>query len=604
LTTTRQRVLLGGLLLAAAGLRFTGLAWGLRHRPHMDERYFVDNVALMIAEGDLDHRFYEYPGLFFYLLLPAALIAGAVPPAPQAYLAARATVALFGVVSVGLVYLLGKRVAGPRAGLLAAALLAISPVEVHTAHMVRPDVALESLVLLALLAFGRAGGRWRDDALAGSALGAAAAVKFTGLLLVPSFLAQRLLAPAARLRGILLAGLASVVVFFAFTPYAILHFDTFRTDATAQFLYHYRPPAGDAPSYGEAALRYVAVWPKALGLAGALLAGAGLITALRAWRTWTPLLLLPLTAVAVHATSHVRHDRFMLPSLGVVALLAGLAVDRLSRRHPRVALGLALASLALPAAASVGYVREVSRPGTRDLVLDWFETRVAPGAKVVTSIDSLGLGPDRYDVLRLTRIDQRSRRQALEADLIVMTDYDDGESVKDLPELFTTEPQGRFAGPRISVRGVPEERRPRYRRIALDRARLSASDKEEDLGALQDGRLDTAWRVWGSPDSNAWLQVDFTTATRLARVELCLDERGRGAGKRIEIQVAEDGRGWRPVSTLPGRPAVDEQAGMPSQVLLLEPVDARGVRILSAGAGARRWSVAELRLDALDDDRP
>src|SRR5262245_6404548 len=270
----------------------------------MDERYFVDNVALMIANRDLDHRFYEYPGLFFYLLLPGALIAGGEPPAPEPYLAARSTVAVLGVASVGLLYLLGTRVAGRRVGLVAAAFLAVSPVAVQTAHMVRPDVALETFVLLALLAFRRGGGGWRNEALAGASIGAATAVKFTGLFLVPSYLAERLLAPAPlRIGGLLLAGLASALVFLALTPYAVLHFDAFRTDATTQLLYHYRPEAGEATSYWDAARGYMAVWPGALGVPGALLAAAGLLVAARRWRTWAPLVLLPLTAVAVHATS-------------------------------------------------------------------------------------------------------------------------------------------------------------------------------------------------------------------------------------------------------------------------------------------------------------
>src|SRR6185369_9708678 len=127
----------------------------------LDEQYFVENVRGMLVRGDLHPRFYEYPNLVFYLLWPVLALADRTTLAPGGYLAARAVVAAFGVSSVLLAYWLGRRVAGVWAGMAAALLLAVSPVEVHTAHMVRPDVILESFVLLALLAFDRVGPRLR-----------------------------------------------------------------------------------------------------------------------------------------------------------------------------------------------------------------------------------------------------------------------------------------------------------------------------------------------------------------------------------------------------------------------------------------------------------
>src|SRR5207245_893514 len=115
--------------------------------------------------------------------------------------------------SVGLTYLLGRHLGGRAAGLAACLLVAVSPVEVFTAHMVRPDVALETFVLLAFLAFCRRGPEWRTDLLSGLAVGAATAVKFTGVLVAPSYLVQRLIVPGPRLRRLALAAGASLVAF-------------------------------------------------------------------------------------------------------------------------------------------------------------------------------------------------------------------------------------------------------------------------------------------------------------------------------------------------------------------------------------------------------
>src|SRR5262245_8375626 len=160
----RPLVLLVPIVLLAAALRFTGLDWGLRHPPHNDERSFVENAEHMLRARTLDHRFYEYPALFLYLLVPVQAAAG---DGPGAYLAARGLVASFGVLSVGLVGLIGMRRFGAWAGLSAAALLAVSPLEVITAHEVRPDVALESFALVALASLWALDERRRTDLRAG-----------------------------------------------------------------------------------------------------------------------------------------------------------------------------------------------------------------------------------------------------------------------------------------------------------------------------------------------------------------------------------------------------------------------------------------------------
>src|SRR5436190_10232180 len=105
------------VLVLAAFLRFTALGWGLRHEPDWDERAFVESAAWMVASGDLDHRFYEYPGLFVYAIAPAVALHDPPDVGPPAYLAARRVIAAFSVLSVVLAFALGARLGGPIVGL-------------------------------------------------------------------------------------------------------------------------------------------------------------------------------------------------------------------------------------------------------------------------------------------------------------------------------------------------------------------------------------------------------------------------------------------------------------------------------------------------------
>jgi hypothetical protein len=593
------RVVLVSILVLAAALRFVGLDWGLRHRPDLDERWFVENVGRMLAARDLDHRFYEYPGLFFYLLAP--VLAFLHPPhfGSGAYLAARAVVGAFGVVSVGLTYLLGTRLAGRAAGLTAALLVAVSPVEVFTAHMVRPDVALEAFVLLAFLSFLRLGPDARGDLLAGIAVGMATAVKFTGVLLAPSYLGQRLVAPGFRPSRLALAAGASALAFMVCSPYTILHFGEALQGAHTQVAHHYVVRGQRPESYLDMAWTYGLGLMKAFGPVALLLVAVGAVRCAREWRRWLGLLVYPVVVVAVLSTAEIHYDRHLVPAIGVLSLLAGRAVASLATRSRVAAACAALAAAALPLAASIDYVRGITVPGTRDAVVDWIDRNVPPGSRLVTTVSDLGLDRGRYEVVEVPRLDESTRPLALHADAII-TGPGDGEAlVRQLATLYAADPPNPHAGPRLVVSAPSPEQRPSYEELPLAPRWLSASEARERLPALVDGDRKTAWMTTAAQSPGAWVQIDLPRPRTVGRLELVLRGRGRTFGKNLHVFLSEDGREWTRVSVMQGRPPVAAQLPSPdgpAQVLILEPRRVRGVRIEQVGRRQRAWAVAELHL--------
>jgi len=580
--SARRAALLAILLLAAA-LRAVGLGWGLRHPPHPDEGVFLDNVALMLRAGDLDHRYYQYPGLFFYLLYPLVwlLPLGDDPPGPAAYLAARALVAAFGVAACALAYRLGREVASVRVGLLAALLLAVSPVAVETAHMVRPDVVLQAFTLAALLALLRVGPRLEGDLLSGAALGLAGAVKFTAVFLVPSYLCRRTIVPGPRLRGALAAGAAALGVFVLASPYAALHVGDFVAGARAQVGYHYQE-RGLAPiSYGRMVVFYLKVWPDALGVPAVLLCLAGLLPALRNWRVWVPFLL--------------------LPALGVAFVLAALGAEWLAGRR-RWAFGL-LAGLAaaVPLLGSLTYLRGGASPSTRDRALDAVEASAPWGSLVISSVERLGLDPSRLEVLELDGLGSGQRAQILEADFVVSADRDAPTVLAGLEKVMEAEPVNPWNGPRLTVWRVPPSARPARRALRLEPGWLSASENAAELPQAVDGRDDTWWRTEGVQRPGDWLQLTLPVPARIDRIELDVDGIGRLGARELKLLASADGVGFTEAATRPGRPRLDDQrveGKTHSQVLLLTPpVAARAVRLVLTRPGAHRWGVAEMRVD-------
>jgi hypothetical protein len=590
--STRRAALLIVLAVAAA-LRFTGLGWGLRHPPHVDEQPFVHWTFVMLRHADLDHRFYEYPGLFFYLLAPALAL---IPKGgAAAYLAARAVVASFGVASVGLVYLLGRALRCPRAGLLAAAVLAVSPNEVRVAHMIRPDVVLEAFALLALLAFSRVGEEPRWDAASGAAAAAATAVKFTGVLLGPSYLVQRLLRPGFRWTWLLWAGLAALAAFALLSPYSLLHFRDALQGAQLQATWHY-VQRGPAPTtYAQRASEYVRVVVRGLGAIGAALAVVGAVVWRRDWRRWAFVAVLPVCAVLVLASADVNRLRFLTFVTGAVALFAGVALDAITRRSVAAGAIAALVCLGLPAAESARFAFSLAQPTTKDLALDWVNAHVPAGSRILTTwVADMGLDSRRYEVVRIDHLDDDAWRQAVEADVVVCgPSLDGGDVLQRLTTVHEVLPLNRESGPRLQVRIAPRGARPRYEPVPLADVNVSASSAAPLLERLRDEDLTTAWTAEAAP---AWIEVDLPQPRTIGRIEVNVPPGTQGEAPRVVI--SEDGASWREVPTLPGRPPLDEQQGAPSHLLLMEPTRARRIR-LEQGRSPSPWSITELRIDVI-----
>ena len=583
------------ILCLAAALRFSGLSWGLRHEPRWDEAVFVTNVEKMLVERDLDHRYYEYPGLMFYLLAPVLALAEEPPFGPRAYLAARGLVAACGVLAVALAWWLGRRLGGARAGRLAALVLAVSPIDVHTAHMLRPDVPLQVLVLLGLLAFTRLGQGWWADARSGLALGAAAALKFTGVFLVPAYVISRWRAHGRRWRGAFLALVVAAATFLVLSPYVLIHAGDFYSGAQSQVTHHYE--GGDEAASGGTLAYYLGKLLWTLGPVGAVLAALGI--ALHGRRPEVQAVILhTVTTVAVLSTADVRFMRHLVPPMGGLAVLVGLGGAVVAARRPRAFWPLALAVASVPVWHSIAYVRDVARPSTWDRAVDWIDTAAPPeGASVVTELP-LGLDRGRFEVLDATGDAVLDRRLALEADLVVV--HDASETItQDFETRFVAEPRdGPANGPRIAVRSAPAALRPRYRALDLDPAWVTTSEAPDVAARLLDGDPETGLRT-PRGQRTRFVQVDLPRPQPVGRIELIAGSRPGRTRYELEVMVRRSGSGWERVPTVSARPHVIYQSGPRplSVVLLVPPEPVLGVRLVYTGAMG--WGFAELRVDAV-----
>jgi 4-amino-4-deoxy-L-arabinose transferase-like glycosyltransferase len=429
------------LVLVVAGaaiLRVWGLDHGLPHpsaRP--DEREVLEATRTFPA-GDLHPRWFIYPSLYLYLVWlagEAALAARRLwmptpgyaevlaTSLPTLLLAGRALSAAAGVATVVLTYVLGRRAGGPGAGLLAALLVAVNPLEVRDAHALKPDTAL-SLALLAglgAIAWWHARPEPGRALATGAVIGLGMGLKYNAvLLLVPAWASDVARGAGRGLRrwlpsvSLLVVAAAAVAVFVATGPYVLIDFARFRLTFFFSMFAEYatRPEARVPPSAGWLEALGRALETRAFGyhLAVSLRHGCGLAMALATpvalvvalARRTSPLLVLaagfaPFYWLVIGA-SPVLLTRYFTPLVPVLALpvaaLVAAAAARLPRGAARVVFA-AVATVALaaePLALSVAHVRLAARTDTRVEALGWMARHLPADAVVAV----LGGGLFRY----------------------------------------------------------------------------------------------------------------------------------------------------------------------------------------------------------------
>jgi hypothetical protein len=603
-------------VLAGAWLRYTGLAWGVRHPIHTDERVYVDNVVAMLQAGDLDHRFYTYPGLFFYVLaLPLKLLGPEYWTGATPFVVSRAVVATFGVANIVLLYFATSRLVGPVAALVAAAMLAVSPLDIRTSHEVRPDILLEGLGIVALLLFPRQR-TWKDDAACGLLIGFAAAIKFTGLLLVPMYLAHRLLGERRRdLVGMMLAGAVTVAVLVACTPYALLNAAHYAGGPGVQLrMYYGDDPMKSVDYLGNVAyyLRDAATTLGWVGTALFLLGAAVLIS--REPKVWLPRLVHPLTVVAVMATAVLVFPRLILPAMGVVYVIAGFGVEWVAARTRGLAALFTLACVVPAARDSYAFVRYISQTSARDKTLDWIEANVPAGARILEARwdsnvggragETIGIDRVRHEVVEQNDGDRVALRLLAPEMDFVLTGPGPGAPGTWSESLVTV---FRGLGPAndlvLQLKRPDPRVVPRYRTIPFV---ASVSTRATTAAALSDGDVATAWSTDRALMGDEWIEVTFPAPTALGRVELFLANTPRQWGPEVEISTRrEPGAPFTAVRAVPTRPDISEQVplraqGSPralSQAFVLNPRPVVALRIAQKGVRLEPWVLSEIRLE-------
>ncbi|HEY7863429.1 MAG TPA: glycosyltransferase family 39 protein, partial [Thermoanaerobaculia bacterium] len=446
----RARVLMALILLAGAVFRFQGLDWDDGHHLHPDER-FISMVEEQLQGGGGLRGYLDSPrtklnpynvgfGTFVYGTLPmhaTRAVAGLFGKRGygEAFLVGRALSGISDLLSVWLVYLIARRFAGRGTALVGAGLLAASPLAIQLSHFWTVDTFLTTATAATLLAAVRlARGRQGAlaHALAGGALGLAAACKITGLaLFLPVGVGMLLGLTAQRQQGeswgraILRRFGWGVVLLAAFLltvrlalPYAFLGESLLSLRLDPRWTHDIRsltsltssvaafPPnfqwAGRTALFG---IKNIVLWGAGPFFGIAAIAGlfSGIVAVFRR-RVWAllPLILSTLFLLAYHGLTMVKAMRYHYPAYPALAVLAALLLERLARpaeggaRWRRL---LPAAALAGTFVAAIAFTSIYRQEHPRVEATRWIYQHVPPGARFANETwdDGLPLGMPGYD---------------------------------------------------------------------------------------------------------------------------------------------------------------------------------------------------------------
>ena len=340
------------LILIAFGLRMYAVNWGLPYVEHHDEPESANAVMAMLRNGDWNPRFFQYPSLYLYMLrlvfaahwayghhIGLYTAQSQLPEGTYYYLQSpgfftwgRAFTAILGSATVALLFLVGRRWWGARVGLVAAAVLAVSPFHMRHSQYITTDVPSALLTLLALAAALRLleNQRWGSYALAGLVAGLAAGTKYNAGAVVLAIVAAHSLgwgrASLRQLGRLAWAGFWCIAGFLITTPYAVITPQAFIGDLMTQYS-HYT----DAIVSGDLTTRWPVMgylrffWTEGLLPLPCLAASVGIVTCLR-WRDRPGLVLVAFALPYwIFALSQMQHFfRNLMPIFPILALYTAI----------------------------------------------------------------------------------------------------------------------------------------------------------------------------------------------------------------------------------------------------------------------------------------
>ncbi|MEO8480730.1 MAG: glycosyltransferase family 39 protein [Acidobacteriota bacterium] len=411
---------LAAAMIGGAILRLIGVAYGLPAVYNPDE-VAIMNRAIGLGQNGFNPHNFLYPSLYFYALFAwegawfvigratgvfaslAAFERAFFTDPSSIYIAGRVLTALCGVLTIWATWRMGRRLGGRAAGVIAAALLAVSPLAVRDAHYVKHDVPVTWLIVLAHVLMAAevqqplARRRWIWPAFVA---GLAMSMHYYAIFLALPLTLLILFPPTPwsgfreRLKDLMVAAAAAALAFVLTSPFLALEPGTAIRDVLANRQIVVDRATASAGLF--ASLGYYLSWlaRDGIGWMSASLAIVGLWLAVKRGRTFAVLTLAFPVPFLLFIANTVPASRYLNPVVPFVCVLAAIAAADLMERSNS---GRAVAALIVIGGLAQGLTDSVAtdlffrQADTRTMALGWIAQHVPPNSSILVQPYSVPL---------------------------------------------------------------------------------------------------------------------------------------------------------------------------------------------------------------------
>lgn len=407
------------IIISVIGLliRLYGINFGLPYIYDPDEPTFVIAAVKILANRDPNPHWFGHPGSTGIYMLVALysiifLIGKSLGIFASAeafkslyfqdptvfYLSGRLLSAVIGTAIIFLTYLIGIKIFNKTIGLMAAVLMAIIPLHVQFSKLVRADLIMTLLILLALWYCLKIleNNSYINYILVGFLMGLAIVTKYPSVVFILTIILTYILGKGWQSKGSkfypIFSILACITGAFLGSPFVFLDLQQVIADVTLESRTTHLSATGGGLIYNLIWYSQVAIL-KNFTFFGLLLVVIGFVICLASKQKDKWLLIsFPLFFLLFISSLHLVWERWIIPIVPFICLIVAYAIYKIAnwvenRLNPRLALWTILLLIVITCVPllniSIVQGREMSGVDTRTLAGRWMMSNIKSGSFVL-----------------------------------------------------------------------------------------------------------------------------------------------------------------------------------------------------------------------------